>query len=210
MTANAQDFLSNSMRSGQDALNNLSRQASMYSNMLTPQQLMDSVYQKFSQMNQGQKNDLTAGQNQMHNQMAALGLGGSQLDNYNQALLGQDMQSRVGQQNFNNWLAVQNAATGVNENLMGMGSNSANSALSNYLAQQQLDFQKKQYQDSNSFGGFLKGIVQKVFGYGAGQGAFSGITPFGIHMYDTLNKRLGNQNAPAYNGQPNIFSPTIR
>lgn len=209
MTATAQDFLNNSMRSGQDALNNLSRQASAYGNLSNPSDFLN-FYKQFSQMNQGQKNDLTAGQNQMHNQMAALGLGGSQLDNYNQALLGQDLQSRVGQQNFTNWAGLQNAETAINENLMGMGSNSANSALSNYLAQQQLDFQKKQYQDSNSFGGFLKGIVQKVFGYGAGQGAFSGITPFGIHMYDTLNKRLGNQNAPAYNGQPNIFNPTIR
>lgn len=209
MTATAQDFLNNSMRSGQDALNNLSKQASTYGNLSNPADFLN-FYKQFSQMNQGQKNDLTAGQNQMHNQMAALGLGGSQLDNYNQALLGQDMQSRVGQQNFANWAGLQNAQTGINQNLMGMGASSTVNQFNNDFTQQQLDLQRKQYQDSNSIGGFLKGMAQKFLGFGAGQGAFAGITPFGIHMYDSFNKMLGNKNVPAYNAQPNIFNPSMR
>jgi hypothetical protein len=93
---------------------------------------------------------------------------------------------------------------------MGMGANSAANQFNNSFTQQQLDLQRKQYDDSTSFGGFFKGLAQKLLGFGTGQGAFAGITPFGMHMYDSLNARLGNKNAPTYNSQPNIFNPTTR
>jgi hypothetical protein len=149
---------------------------------MTPQ----DYYRIYNQMSGGvaSQTDINNAQARNSNSMAGAGLANTNLNSYENERIRQQIGNQYAQQNFTNYMGMQDRGLNTANSLSQLGYSSGNSLVSGLQGDERLDFEKQQYDDQNDLGnqlvnGLIKGGVSALGGAIAGPaGAYiaSGLT----------------------------------